>query len=218
MTRFFESFSFEFDAASLDTFKENAKSRLGRLGVDETGWQGLCDAVRRWATERDTPNRRREITIDDVKNALGWSKIKPLRQDFLLPEDFVLFDSSLHKALVDEVKSPHGGIKVLYGSPGFGKSTYLSFLYRELSKAGCCCLRHHYFLQLGDVERYPRLTYERASESIITTYWTKHRQNFLRGSHFSPGPTVCQNSSRKRRIISRTNKNRSCSLWTGLMK
>jgi len=169
LERFAANFSFIFDELELDVLKESARERLKTLGVEEHGWNSLQNEVRLWARKRDFPRPGGKILLDDIKKAMGWHHPRPLLQSFPVPGDFVLFNKNVHAGLLRDLASPNGGVKVLEGTPGTGKSTYLSFLFRTLTKRGVPCLRHHYFIQIGspDFDSVRRLTPESARESLI---------------------------------------------------
>jgi NACHT domain len=54
----------------------------------------------------------------------------------------------------------------LWGTPGRGKSTYLSFLINELNKKKLPCIRHHYFLSLDDTTA-DRISFSDVAHSLI---------------------------------------------------
>jgi hypothetical protein len=105
-----------------------------------------------------------------------------------VPDDFVIFDDVVHTRLLKELETPGGGVKVLFGTPGCGKSTYLSFLYAELRKRKRCALRHHYFLAMGDQSQYERLSYDRCSESLIYDLLDQAPTGLLRKLTIDPRP------------------------------
>jgi NACHT domain len=167
LSRFLRSFTFYFDRPDLDKTKDQIRKRLERFGVDEKGWVSLQEVVRRWATHRNEPRMEGIIRLDDIRAAAGWVSPKALKQEFPIPMDFVLANHAMHRRLIKSVKSPPGGIAVISGGPGSGKSTYLSYLEGVLKKSGSICLRHHYFVRLDDPDRYRRLKPDVARESLL---------------------------------------------------
>lgn len=163
---FWTGFEFKFDYLDMEALHAKAKRQFLELGLEEDGWHNLRERVWRWATERDLPKAGGRIELEDVRTAAGWHRPKPLNQDFIVPDDFVL-DETLHVNLVADLDSLQGGVKVIHGSPGSGKSTYLSFLFRDLQAKDRVCLRHYYFLQFGDPEASLRLSSERAIDSLL---------------------------------------------------
>ncbi|MCP4366232.1 MAG: hypothetical protein GY800_13180 [Planctomycetes bacterium] len=164
---FLKAFQFYFDQPSLDVVWEGTKRNFKRLGGDDKGWQSLRDATRKWATERDLPNVGGKITLDDIRKAAKWFKPKALNQEFVIPDDFVLFDRRIHDQLLSDLKKPSGGVRLLFGSPGIGKSTYLNKLYKELREQDWPVLRHNYFLSIQDPDFSIRLDDARAIEGLI---------------------------------------------------
>src|SRR6266481_3047024 len=122
---FLRNFYFVFDQQELSVLKESARLRLESLGVGEAGFRELQDAVRLWATRKDLPREDGTILLEDIKSAASWYRPRPLLQSFPVPNDFVLFNRHTHAELLRELDSPVGGVKVIAGTPGTGKSTYL---------------------------------------------------------------------------------------------
>jgi NACHT domain len=169
LKQFLKCFVLLFDQQELNELLETSRRRLQDLGVDERGYRGLRDAIRRWATSRDEPISGGTILLSDIHNAAGWNKLRPLDQRFPVPKDFVLFDEVIHRRVLANLKLPQGGVNVFVGSPASGKSTYLSHLYRTLKQNGIPCVRHHYFIQLGttDPDYYKRLKPDAANETLL---------------------------------------------------
>jgi NACHT domain len=167
LAHFCRSFNFEFEQPDLENAKAQIRARLRQFGVSEEGWTSLREAVRAWATHRDQPRDSGIIKIDDIKLAALWVLPKALKQDFPFPVDFVLSNHTIHRKLLKSARSVPGGIFVVSGGPGSGKSTYLSYLEGALKMKKHVCLRHHYFLKLDDPDRYRRLKPEVARESLL---------------------------------------------------
>ncbi|MBT9168192.1 NACHT domain-containing protein [Candidatus Hakubella thermalkaliphila] len=78
----------------------------------------------------------------------------------------MLFDKSVHKRLVRDLNDPNGGVKVITGKPGVGKSTYLSKLHKTLVSKNIISIRHHYFVSVDDLNPQERLNSNRVIEAI----------------------------------------------------
>jgi transcriptional regulator with XRE-family HTH domain len=193
---FWKNFEFKFGFLDIEGIYAEAKNEFLKLGLQENGWNNLREALRRWAAQRDMPRAGGRIELDDIRSAAGWHEPKPLNQDFEVPDDFVL-DQTFHTSLIAELESPVGGVKVIYGSPGSGKSTYLSFLFKELSKKGNVCLRHHYFLQLRDPQTNIRLTQDRALDSILEQLLREAPESIDTEPYVDPAPRHFETIIRK---------------------
>lgn len=167
LNRFCRSFVFQFDQPDLDGAKDQVRMRLAKFGVTDEGLISLQESVRTWATHRDQPRDEGIIRLDDIKLAARWLSPRGLEQQFPIPMDFVLSNHAMHRDLIKAARSADGGIAVISGGPGSGKSTYLSYLEGILKKSGSICLRHHYFVRLDDPDRYRRLKPEIARESLV---------------------------------------------------
>ena len=57
-------------------------------------------------------------------------------------------DKGFHKKILDRITSEK--ITVIWGAPGIGKSTYISYLFDCLKKQESIVIRHHFFLSVSD--------------------------------------------------------------------
>lgn len=163
---FFAGFRFELDRPSLDTREEGTRRRFLALGGTEHGWRNLQHEVRRWVRLRHEPPPDGAITLAEVRRAAMWHRLQALPQGYLVPGDYVLPSREFHEEMLHDLLGLSSGCRVLADSPGVGKSTYVSVLYRELRKRQAPVIRHHYFLSLGDRNPH-RLEHERAAESLM---------------------------------------------------
>ena len=184
---FLNVFHLHFDEPDLNDVRQNAKKRFEALGGNEEGWLSLKESVRTWATMRDLPTLGGTITIEALRKAAKWLEPKGLNQEFVVPDDFFLFDDHIHQQLLSDLKQPSGGVRVLVGSPGIGKSTYLSHLYKELKNQNWPVIRHHYFVSIKDPKFSDRLDHRRAWESLIHDILFEHKESLEEDSARNPG-------------------------------
>ena len=71
-----------------------------------------------------------------------------------------------HDDFLVRIKTGTRPISVLWGSPGRGKSTYLSYLVQSLREADLPAVRHHYFLALDD-STVDRVSFTEISYSLM---------------------------------------------------
>ncbi|MCX6985341.1 MAG: dsDNA nuclease domain-containing protein [Lentisphaerae bacterium] len=137
--QFFLKFHFKFDQPSLEDMENHARQKFEEIGGTEDGWNSLKEHVRKWATERNQPLLDGLITLEWAKRAARWRKLETLPQEFGIPSDFVIPCQNFHESFLAEIKNTGGQCFVLAGSPGIGKSTYLSHLVRPGSclSGGC---------------------------------------------------------------------------------
>jgi len=167
---FLEKLVFRFDYLEIDVQRTALSLRAQALGISSSGFRDLEDAARRWAKRRPTDGL---IRLSDVRAAAGWNIPRPLNEVFSLPKDFVQVGPELVLELIEKFRNEKGGAVLIQGSPGAGKSTFLSKLYQRIRDAGIHCIRHHYFIHREDPERSLRLEFEAASESILNALITE---------------------------------------------
>lgn len=156
---FFDNFHFEFGRSDIE---QDTKKNFRSLGVTKSGRQQLELMIRNEASKPHTI----ELTLDDIRAACEFDKPRPLVEDILLPDDFQMFDKSIHEKLISDTDSATGGVRVLYGKPGAGKSTYLSYLSKQLESQDKVIVRHHYYLGPDDTDGIQRLDTDRATEAL----------------------------------------------------
>ena len=145
---FFTSFEFVHSQPRLDDFKEQLWSRIAS-DTDRGGWHLFLAQVQRWSTRRGQPAPDGKIKFIHLRQAFAVERPKPLPQDFRVPPAYSVPDENFDQAFVEEITSSDG-LTVLWGSPGCGKSTYLSHFVKHIDRKTAVSIRHHYFLSLED--------------------------------------------------------------------
>ncbi|NOK06352.1 ATP-binding protein [Myxococcus sp. CA018] len=163
---FFASFHFFFKQRSFEVLEDALQQRFRRLGGTPEGWSILMRKIRRWINHKDEPSTGGTITLGDLRAAALWQLPPQIPQGFLVPEDYVA-----PKVWSEGVVEPQlfaGGerLVIVTGSPGAGKSTYLSWLVERLDAADVPVVRHHYFLSTIDTTLY-RTEWETVASDII---------------------------------------------------
>src|SRR6266568_367289 len=161
---FLDKLVFRFDYLEIEVHRTSSSLRAEALGISTAGFRDLEDAARKWAKRRPADGL---IRLSNVRTAAGWNVPHPLNELFSLPKDFVDTGPELVQGLIEKFRDVNGGAVLIHGSPGSGKSTFLSSLYRRTRESGINCIRHHYFIHRDDPERSVRLEFEAASESIL---------------------------------------------------
>ncbi len=163
---FFSNFKLLFDEPELETIWSAAERIFSGLGGLQDDWKSLKDNIRTWATKRNQPSPTGKITIEDLRNSAGWIRLRSFNEKFHIPDDFVLFDDRVLQNTISNVKKISGGVQIFWGSPGAGKSTYLSYLNNKLAEQRFCVLKHHYYIGLNDPDFSERLKSERTKEAF----------------------------------------------------
>lgn len=153
--QFFRFFQFEHSKpVKLEELARQLRDRLVPAYTDDIGWYILQDEVRKWSKYKKEPPPEGCIRFQHVSQIISKKRPRPIPQDFSIPNKYRPPDRDFHRHIVKAACDT--GIIVICGSPGRGKSTYISYLCKLLTKIGCPLVRHHYFLSLEDLtgERY----------------------------------------------------------------
>lgn len=156
---FFSKFRFDFGR---DNIQSQIINNLEPLGVNKSGRNQLALMIQEEATRTHTVS----LTLDKIRKACNFDQPRALVEDILLPDDFEVFDKNIHAQICTDLASKDGGVRILVGKPGAGKTTYLSYLSNHLKDAGVKLIRHHYYLGPDDIEGAQRLDADRAIEAI----------------------------------------------------
>ncbi|MYE37070.1 MAG: AAA family ATPase, partial [Rhodobacteraceae bacterium] len=162
--KFFEFFQFEHSQTpNRVELASQLRNRLIPNYTDESGWLTLQLEVKNWAILKDSPNQGGCIRLENVSRILSKERPRPIPQNFYLPNKYLPPNEDFHKHIIQVVQDT--GIIVVTGSPGRGKSTYISYLCNVLRKNGYPLIRHHYFLSLED-QTSERYTYHTVASSL----------------------------------------------------
>lgn len=169
---FFKNFSFDCGWPNIEQIEESIYKRFIRIGISETGWFSLKDKLRYWIRNKNEPKPTGRIKIEDIKKAALWYNLRSLHQNFEIPSDYVIPSKSFHTSLKEKILQKNDRFIVITGSPGVGKSTYLSYLYNEFNNENIPVVRHHYYLSSSDRE-FERFDHKIVSESIMSDILNK---------------------------------------------
>ena len=145
---FFESFEFVHSQLRLDDLEETLWSKVAS-DTDRGGWALFKEQVQRWSTRKRQPAPDGKIKYIHLRQAFSAERPKPLPQGFLIPSAYSVPDKDFDKAFLKKITGSEG-LTVLWGTPGRGKSTYLSHCVTGIDPKSAICIRHHYFLSLED--------------------------------------------------------------------
>lgn len=147
---FFASFEFTSAMPDLEHFEVQLRDQLVPTDTDQSGWLLLKDNVTRWAILKKEPFPDGCILRDHVVRLISKKRPKPISQNFLVPPDYIPPEDGIDAKIRSRIKESATPITVLWGTPGRGKSTYLSHLTQSLQLKGEVVVRHHYFLSLEE--------------------------------------------------------------------
>lgn len=160
---FYSHFKFLFGQKDIDDLEDEARKCLyERLKVTKKGVTNLIAWIHKECRKQYTTR----LNLQQVREWCEFDIPRPLNESYYVPEDFELFDKSLHEKIIADFQNKEGGVKVLYGKPGSGKSTYISRLNQILASSGTISIRHHYYISANDLNPMERLSVARVEEAI----------------------------------------------------
>lgn len=128
------------------------RGELIRQGYDEGSFHRLFHESSLWATHENLPAPNGDITLDVVRSVLSTLRPEPISQEFEVPTGYRPPNATFHSDLLEKLSKSDSdeNLHVLWGAPGRGKSTYLSYLTHTLDEKAIPVIRHHYFLSTTD--------------------------------------------------------------------
>ncbi len=172
---FFQCFHFRVNEPDLADLEEALWWRFSRLSGTHHGWLSLKEQLRFWVCHRDEPPPDGFIRLADVRRAARWHELEGLTQEYTIPDDYVPPQTFLQDFTRNVLRRRTGCI-VLSGSPGIGKSTFISHLYERFQAKNLPAVRHHYFLGINHPTSGFRLDHLRAAESLMHDLARDHTQ------------------------------------------
>ncbi|MGH7874825.1 MAG: NACHT domain-containing protein [Candidatus Binatia bacterium] len=171
--RFLSAFDFLGGLPDLDRYENYLRDQLVPTDTDFLGWLAFSHNVRRWAMYRNQPEPDGRILREHLVQLITKRRPQPIRQNFIVPEGYGPPNADFDKRLHERIVTDHNPITILWGTPGRGKSTYLSYLTQELQKKGAAVTRHHYFLSAEDSSSN-RMSFVEISTSLMDQLHVRH--------------------------------------------
>jgi hypothetical protein len=174
VTTFFEYLIFEHSQAEIDDLEHQLQDCLVPDHANNESWLQLLKTVERWATRKNEPAPDGKIYLDHIHEILSLGFKKTISQFFEVPGGYIPPIEEFHQQIIEIAVQP--GCHVVFGLPGMGKSTYLSFLTDQLIENKTPVVRHHYYLSpqfIGD-----RIAYNNAAQSLQSQIKTLYPFDF----------------------------------------
>lgn len=178
---FFDRFEFRHSYQGADALERTVVDRFIPRHGDRTGWLALFREAIDWAVRKNFPPPHGRVTLDLLRGTLDVRRPRPLEQAFRVPDGYQPPDAEFAAGFMRDID--RNAAMVLWGSPGQGKSTFLSYACRELDQRDLPYIRHHYFLDLGD--RSDRFTLGSVANSLISQMEVRHFAH-VQGLHIGP--------------------------------
>jgi len=174
---FFAKFEFIFENQNIDDIEVKIVEKLfyNSLHVTAHGVNNLLLAIQKEARKSFTI----QLTIELIREWCEFDNPRPLNEKFEIPSDFQFFDKTTHENILNDLNNPNGGVKIIYGKPGTGKSVYLSELSEKLKDQNIVTIKHHYHIYPSDTRSFERLNSERVIEAIKAQFKSPEYKQYL---------------------------------------
>lgn len=182
-TEFFGAFDIRHSQQGYVSLESTLRDRFIPRFTDSHGWLNLYREAIDWATRRYFPPPAGEIRLDIVRGILNSRRPEPLTQSFEIPDGYIPPDDEFTQSFIDRILSGSENVVVLWGSPGQGKSTFLSHVCSELDRQSILYVRHHYFLNLAEMK--DRLSLFQVANSLMAQMESRQIEH-VRGLRDSP--------------------------------
>lgn len=163
--KFFKKFQFIHSQPMLADLEADLRSSIVPTDTDIVGWMELATQAKRWAMNKNQPAPDGRITHTHLTQIITRTGPRPIPQSFAVPKGYEVPSAQFHNEFLKRVSTGQN-ITVLWGTPGRGKSTYLSYLTGVLRKKGVAVIRHHYFLSLDDTTA-DRFSFTDIAQSLL---------------------------------------------------
>lgn len=184
MEDFFSRFEFSHSEQILDDLENQLKAELIPTDTDVGGWFALRDQVQRWASRKMQPEPDGRILHKHLVQIITKKRAQPIPQDFEIPETYCLPDTKFLDDIQSRLLNVGSPITVLWGGPGKGKSTFLSYFVKKLTESDIPVVRHHYFLSLDDTTN-DRFSFSDISSSLMDQIVARYPEA-IKGLNESP--------------------------------
>jgi hypothetical protein len=148
--QFFLAFEFRHGHQGYLALENTLLDRYVPRHTSRHGWNVLWREAIDWAVRKNFPVPDGRITLDLLRGVLDSRRPEPISQSFRIPEGYCPPDETFSEDFIDNLSISGKDIIVLWGSPGQGKSTFLTYICTKLDEMAIPYLRHHYFLELTD--------------------------------------------------------------------
>lgn len=170
--QFFAAFKFEHSYQGFTALQRTLIDRFVPRHTDRHGWLALSNEAIYWALRKNVPPPEGKITLDILRGTIDQRRPEPLEQSFRIPSGYRPPDEQFSKQFIADICASNHSAIVLWGAPGQGKSTFISYVCNVLGAQDVPYIRHHYFLSLQDTS--DRLTLWRVADSLMAQMEQQH--------------------------------------------
>lgn len=163
---FFGRFEFEHSYGGYQQLERHVGSELESRHTGSYGRLNLFRQAINWSTLKNSPAPDGRITLEVLRATISERQPRPLDQEFRIPSGYLPPDPDFAESFIEEAAPGRWNLRILWGSPGQGKSTFLSYLCGRMTERRLPFVRHHYFLDLQDAS--DRFSLKSVAHSLIT--------------------------------------------------
>src|SRR5450830_473233 len=169
---FFTNFEFRHSYQGITSLERTIKDRLIPRHTNLHGWLTLFREAIDWGVRKKFPQPYGRISLDILRSTIDQRRPEPLEQSFRIPIGYHPPNEEFAKQFIHNILESKSNSVVLWGSPGQGKSTFISYTCEALTKQGIPHIRHHYFLDLQD--QSDRFTLSSVANSLMAQMEQRH--------------------------------------------
>lgn len=169
---FLRDLKMQFHDEDVEVFLEEVRQSFFRLGagVNEHNWNALLEQLRHWVRYRLPAPDGRIRSLDARSAAQLWDpKQHVLPQKFDLGESVYVLRMGMRASLEAHFQTRQGGLVILQGPPGSGKSSFLTWLQESPPKDSSLSISHFCFTGLEDKFVNARLDAHRSVKGLLAT-------------------------------------------------
>lgn len=172
VAKFFQAFGFRHSHQGYLALQRTLLDRYVPRHTNPHGWNVLFREAIDWAIRKNFPLPDGRITIGLVRGVLDRRRPEPISQSFRIPEGYCPPDQSFSNDFIKSITASERDIVILWGSPGQGKSTFLSYVCANLDELAVPYVRHHYFLDLSETS--DRFSFPGVANSVMAQMEASH--------------------------------------------
>lgn len=176
---FFGVFKFIHENETIDNIEAEIieNTFYSKINATQSGVNNLLLSIKKEARKSYTI----QLQIEQIKKWCEFDNPQPLNESFEIPDDFQFFDETSHDLILKDLKKSDGGIKVIHGKPGTGKSVYLAQLSEILKEQNTIVIKHHYHINPSENNIFERLNATRVIEAIKAQFKSSDYRKYLGG-------------------------------------
>lgn len=183
---FLSALRFEIDDRDVEEFILDLKHEFLSLGASEENWRDLMVSMRPWVRYKEpVPDGR--IRLGDVRRAARlWDPASSLLpEEFPIDDTVLVLDQGIRSSVEEALVSNPGGVIIVSGPPGSGKSSFLTWLANRPPE-GVSVVKHHCFIGLNDGTSQARLDPEPSAKALLAQVVTLGREYITRPEAGTP--------------------------------